>query len=361
MASVSAAANGTIGMYTVSAGGAGIAESASFALGNTEAPSLVVTTTQDETDPYDGETSLREATAYADSLPGSPTITFAPSLAGETIDLTTVGDTTVGSSALAIAGTVVIDGSTAPGLTITQSGVGPIFYVSATGDLTMQDLTISGGQDDLNSPYSGGGALLNFGTATLINDTVSDNFSRSYGGGLLNRGTVTLIGDDFADNFAGSNGGGLTNFAAATLTNDTFSDNSAQYDGGLFNRGTLTLTNSIFASNTAQDGGGGLENDSTATLTNDTFTNNSSQYNGGGALLNFGTTALTNDTFTDNSAQYGGGVFNDGTVTLNNTIVAGNFTAGLSYAASPNEITGSDSVSGANNLIGDPNTRRWDN
>ena len=65
-----------------------------FQVGQAEADSLVVDTTEDVVDATDNLTSLREALAYAESLAGPQTITFAPALAGQTIDLTTVGDST---------------------------------------------------------------------------------------------------------------------------------------------------------------------------------------------------------------------------------------------------------------------------
>ena len=51
-----------------------------------EPGSLVVTTLTDVINPFDDQTSLREALAYAATLPGDQTITFAAGLSG-TIDL----------------------------------------------------------------------------------------------------------------------------------------------------------------------------------------------------------------------------------------------------------------------------------
>lgn len=51
----------------------------------TETPSLLVTIPGDVTDNTDGETSLREAVAFANSTPALDTITFVLGLSGQTI------------------------------------------------------------------------------------------------------------------------------------------------------------------------------------------------------------------------------------------------------------------------------------
>ncbi len=133
-----------------------------------------------------GPGSLRAAidSANADSYSGSAldTIVFDPSLAGQTIDLTTVGDNSQGSSALAITAPIQIDGSTAPGLTIarlktSQTPDFRIFYVASGGNLTLNDLTILGGQS-----INDGGGLLNDGTVTLTGDTLTGNSADNAGG-----------------------------------------------------------------------------------------------------------------------------------------------------------------------------------
>jgi hypothetical protein len=77
--------------------------------------------------------------------PGPDTITFAPALAGATIDLSTADDSSIGPSALVISTDVTIEGS---GQTITlASGAAAmrLFTVTPTGKLTLEDVTLSGG------------------------------------------------------------------------------------------------------------------------------------------------------------------------------------------------------------------------
>src|SRR5262249_47026288 len=102
-------------------------------------------------------------------------------------------------------------------------------------------LTLSGG----NAGYYGaGGGLLNYGTATLTNCTVSGN-SAGGGGGLLNYGTATLTNCTVSGNSAGFGGGGVYNAGTATLINCTVSGTS---DEQLFTYfGTTAITNTIVA------------------------------------------------------------------------------------------------------------------
>ena len=234
--------------------------------------------------------------------------------------------------------------------------------VKATGDT----FTSNG----LFAPGSDGGGLENDGgTATLTDETFMDNFTGSggKGGGVYNLGStamLTLQGDTFTGNSADVGfGGGLDNSGGtATLTDDTFTGNTATEGrgGGLENDGgTTTLTGDTFTGNFVVLGGegGGVDNMAgTVTLTDDTFTDNAAAFIGssGGGLSNFGTATLTGDTFTGNSAASDGGLLNQGNLALYNTIVAGNVAASPGSSTVPSDILGT--VTGTNNLIGDPNS-----
>ena len=84
-------------------------------------------------------------------------------------------------------------------------------------------------------------------------------------------------------------------------------------------------------------------------MTNCTVSGNSAGGDGGG-LYSGGTTSLTNCTISDNYASVGGGLLNNdfhGTVTLGNTIIAGN----MATNTGP-DVSGAVDSSG-NNLIGE--------
>src|SRR5262249_49126367 len=143
--------------------------------------SIVVNTTADNSDPTtDTNTlSLREAIALIDgtlsltSLSAAQkklitstglapdSITFDSSLDGQTLTLSTVGDSSVGPSALQISTTIVIDGPGGnSGITLSGGDTMRLFDVKSTGNLTLQDLTLRDGvaQGSAGSGAGAGGA-----------------------------------------------------------------------------------------------------------------------------------------------------------------------------------------------------------
>jgi hypothetical protein len=230
-----------------------------------------------------------------------------------------------------------------------------LLHVAGSGHLTVSDLTLANGQIP-NICVGGacvlsggeGGAILNEGTLSLTNVTVTAN-----GAGVL-----TVIGAAETGDRAASGGGGINNAAGATLTltNSTVSNNSAGESddglpgGGIFNAGSMTLVHSSVIGNEAGGGedfggvGGGIANSGSATLTDSTVAGNTGgggSYGGpGGGLFNSGTMTLIRCTVRGNfggsgdSGGNGGGIANGegafpyarpgGTLTLVNSTITGN-------------------------------------
>ena len=161
-----------------------------------------------------------------------------------------------------------------------------------------------------------------------------------YGSADLSGLTITGGYGDFS--------GGLSSTGTTVLTNCTIAGNSGVYGGGLFNaNGTLTLDNCTVAGNSTSHLGGGLDNafGGTTSLTNCTVSGNFA--GDGGGLENFdGTLSLTDCTVTGNAAVEGGGLNNQGSLTLTNTIVAGQESGG--------DIAGGFTDGGGNLIGGDP-------
>ena len=233
-----------------------------------EAPSLVVTTTDDVVDAFDGETSLREAIALANDVTAgdladgdadndgnaNDTITFDSDLSGGTVVL--------GGTQLTITSDVTIDGdiddNATPDITIDGDGTSRVLEITS-GVSALNHLILTRGDAILGAGLANTG-----GTVTLTSSTVSGNYASSRGGGLYNAtGMVTLVNSTVSENGANIYGGGITSSAGTvTLINSTVSGNSANnYGGGIsITFGTATLSNSTVSGNYSGIDGGGLEN-----------------------------------------------------------------------------------------------------
>jgi len=205
-----------------------------------------------------------------------------------------------------------------------------VFEVGATGDLTLNSLTVRNGScaGACATDANNGGGAYNLGLLTITNSAFSANTATN-GGGVYNMdpATLTVTNSTFSGNSATTNGGGISNVDFTTLasavTNSTFSGNSAANGGGVYNGAgsALTITDSAFSGNSATINGGGVYNSTGTTLpvAGSTFSGNSATANGGG-LFNLGAGAgfvtVAGSTFSGNSAANGGGAYNDAASTL---------------------------------------------
>ena len=200
-------------------------------------------------------TPLRTILAVAEA-DGGGTVIFDSRLAGQTLTLTDGWSGSNDVSALQVTTPVTIQGLTnSPGVTL-AIGAGVQrrhFYVSGTGALTLQNLTLTGG----NCP-SGGGAIFSQGLLNVDGCTFTGNTSAQEGGALWNYGAGTqtqVKNSTFAGNTSVQNGGAIsTACELMTLTNVTIADNSitGTVGGGIHQySGVTRLVNSIVARNTA--------------------------------------------------------------------------------------------------------------
>jgi uncharacterized repeat protein (TIGR01451 family) len=228
------------------------------------------------------------------------------------------------------------------------------FAVSGSaGDVAFNGVTIEGGHTS-----GDGGGIDNFGGRVTVNNcVVTNNVADGSGGGISNRSgaTLTVNTSVISGNTASREGGGIFNSASGAnplqVFNSTISGNTVNFfgdGGGLSNvaPGQVTVSGSTFSNNTAHRGGA-ISNASNShlSLVNDTITNNHAGGEGGGinqAGFGSGSTSLLNVTLFHNTAAAGkgGNIFVDrsGTVTLENTIVAGSFGSGDNFAG-PGTIT----------------------
>jgi CSLREA domain-containing protein len=286
----------------------GLTTDASFTL-NVVPPEKYVTKIADTNDGVcDSDCSLREAIAAAAN---GDTVFFAAPLF-DTAQTITLG------SELSVAGkTITIAGRGATLTAISGNNLSRVFNVAANGNLTLNNLTVTGGFD----PSLGGG-IYNAGTLKITGSAISGNAvaggSDNYGGGIFNGtfATLTISGSTISGNTVSGNG------------------NFSNRGGGLANdNGFLTITGSTVSGNSAVGG-----------------TNN----RGGGIYSQFRDLTIIGVTIAGNTAgtsgfSYGGGLAtSQDTVILANTIISGN-----SAPNNPN-LLGSLNTSNFNLIDGDP-------
>jgi hypothetical protein len=297
------------------------------------------------------------------------------------INNSTINDNTAGQGGgIYNAGTLSISFSNISNNSTSEGGdAGGIYN---TGNLIVTDSIISSNTGG-NNRYSGTGGIYNSGYTTVSNSTISNN-SASIGAGIYNDGTFRLDNSTIDDNNA-QVGSGILNAGIFTINSSIISNNgsesSYQTGGGIYNASsaTLTVNNSTINNNLALNAGG-IYNDVSATLmvNNSTINNNSSLSRRGSGISNDGTATVINSTISSNdggventniltvanstifnNSTYnqggGGGIYNDeqGTVTIKNSIIAGNF---ANFDNGSTNVTVSDVVgnfiSNGFNLIG---------
>ena len=213
-----------------------------------EAASLVVTTSEDAFDFYDGRTSLREAIYYAKSEPPGAVITFDEALDGATIALC--------GTELWIDRSLTVDASALGSLTLDAGGENRVFSIFApTGsEVDLTHLTIANGRAD-----NGGGIHVKEATVTVTNSKFFGNFA-CWGGGIFSdyESTLTVTNCALVGNSAyggqGGAGGGIFSHSdnALTVTNCTLSGNASDSAGAVYYYryyGPLILNNSILSRN----------------------------------------------------------------------------------------------------------------
>lgn len=235
------------------------------------------------------------------SGPGSLRDAINNAVGGDTINITATGTVLLMAPLLTLNKDLIINGPGANLLTISGEDNGTVFTINVGVVATISGVTITKG----NVTGVNGGGIFNAGTLTLLNCTINQN-TAACGGGVYNEaGAILLVeGSTFSSNTGGSTNafGGLA--PVLQRRQPLVASLGAQLvGGGIANLGTATVINSTFSANIAP-GGGGI-------------------YNGVGGLLTLTYGTLTNNLATD-PLLGGGGILNAGTVTIKNTLIAGN-------------------------------------
>ena len=205
--------------------------------------------------------------------------------------------------------------------------------------ITKVAVAISGVTIRNGKPTGDGGGILNEGTLTLTDSSISGNSSS----GLWNSGgTVTVA----ISTVSGNSESGVWNSSGTVMvTSSTISGNSAVNGGGIYNEGgTLTVASSTISGNSAS-AGGGIYNKGTLILASSTVSGNS--YNG---IWNIGgTLTVTSSNVSGNS---GSGIFNNGTLTVASSTISGNSDRGIENYFGNLTLTSSTISGNSNTNIG---------
>jgi hypothetical protein len=325
-------------------------------------PMFTVTNTSDF-----GPGSLRAAVNAANNAGGTNVITFASSIAGQTITLLnndTYNPITFGPSALVIAAgdNLTIQGDSGKGITLYGDGAHRIFAVEGGGSLNLVNATITGGlarggNGGSGASFGGGGGGAGMGGAIFVNQnavltiqqsTLTGNTASGGAGGSVHSGGYGggggggLAGDggSAGGSLSGGNGGGpLGGTGGAALTpGGSGAFGSGGGGGGLGAAGG----NGGF-------GGGGASMGALAAYTNPPTSlggfgggGGYNRYYSGGAVTNgaggFGGGSARFPNAGGGGAGMGGAIFNrGGTVTLiNDTLTRNNALGGLGGAGIAN-------------------------
>jgi hypothetical protein len=216
---------------------------------------------------------------------------------------------------------VIRRGAFAPRFRILEVGARP-----SAGNLTLNDVTISGGDS-------------------------------TFGGGILNGGRLTVNRSEITRNTATATGGsaagaGVENFAGARLALNsvrvTHNTDRGEFGagGGIQNSGTATVTRSVISFNSATGrlltDGGGIDNEDSMVLSDSLVTNNAVAVTtagpaviGGGINNTFGTLTVMRSQVTRNTATApstgsaasqaeGGGIGNSHVLSMESSSIDGN-------------------------------------
>jgi phospholipase/lecithinase/hemolysin len=257
---------------------------------------LVVTSTADTVDPTASGLSLREMVNLSNAMVGQQTVTFDLGPGPHQI--------TLSGKELPITQDLTIDGPGANWLAVSGNDASRVFDIGPGTTATIDELTITGGLADVNSPgFKGfGGGILDQGNLTLTDDVVSHNQAKGDGiGQITSPSGTTVIG-------AGGGGGvAVSTSGALNITDSTFIANQAVggdgstapgpgiffpgigIGGGVFNAAITSITSirdSHFIGNLAQGGdacsgtfaglgqGGAIYNNASLTVTGSSFSFN---------------------------------------------------------------------------------------
>ena len=287
--------------------------------------------------------TLRAAIVAANGSAGADTINFQAGVNG-IIALASPLEVSDTSGATTISG---------PGSSLlTVSGNQPVLLIDIGVSVVISTLSFAGATVNPAAPQGGG--IRNSGSLTLTNVSFGNNQSAGNGGAIDNESVAVITGCTFAGNIATGLGGGIYNAGSLSVSATTFVANSAASGGGIYNDAAVNTAASVLLNGSTLSGNtaSAIISSGALSLVNCTVANNA----GGGVGIVARSATLTNTTITANTGnltpvlQAGLFITAGATVTMNNSIVAGN-TAGSPTPIAA-DISGTVVPTSKRNLIG---------
>ena len=256
----------------------------------------------------------------------------ANALSGDTIDMTSIGCSTISLGAGDVVfnqNNIYLNGPGAGSLLISgkYDGSHRIFTHNGTGKFGLHDLTLAAGYVNVANGAARGGCVYSQGIAALYHVNVysctahSQTGGRAAGGAVYGKTGVVFAYGILSGNSAasgslnGAYGGAIYSRADATLKYSTVSGNTAGprgFGGGLFVYASADVTFSTISGNTAGDNGGGLytynffnSGSISTTINNSTVSGNHANYYTGGVSTNAHDVYLYNSSIVFNTAAKG--------------------------------------------------------
>ncbi len=198
-----------------------------------------------------------------------------------------------------------------------------IFHILSTGNLTLNDLTITNGfanRPGSAFPSSGGAVYNDDAFLTINRSTLQSNRAAFHGGAIFDIGSATTYVRDstLRDNSA-PHGGAIFEYQSTLLRVERSSilHNNAETQGGGINVGygtELIIRDSVISFNHSARHGGGIFKDAgldrkLTSIMGSTFEGNSADWGGGAIFVMRTPLTIGSSTFLQNQAgEYGGGL-----------------------------------------------------
>jgi uncharacterized protein (DUF2141 family) len=302
-----------------------------------------VNTLSDAVTPVTGQITLRQAVADANAHSGADAINFDPKVfttsALHTITLTQGQINFTDKS-----GATTITGPGAKVVAINGNAMSQIFDISSGVTVSILGVTITNGKsataDSSGNTY--GGAIVNAGTLSLTNSTLSGNAVVADGFSVKNPVNVVYVPGD-------ARGGAIYSTGSLTISGSTLMGNSVlntvsgnqetypslggpAYGGAIYSSGSLWLSGTTVSNNTAKGfnstsyeadelggfaWGGGIYATASVNIASSTISGNTAQ--GGNAPVY---------SIENGGGAGGGGVFSAASVTISNSAISGNTAMG---------------------------------